>query len=154
MELKLYRNWKKETYTVGNLYVDGKLFCNTLEDKDRGLKKSDFLWKIKSKKVYGETAIPTGEYEILMDVVSLKYQAKEWYAKLCDGKMPRLKNVPGFDGILIHPGTTDLDTYGCILVGDNKKKGCVLNSRDTFSRLYVEMKKAYDLGEKIIIKII
>ena len=68
MEIKVDRKWKKDTYTIGNLYINGKFFGNTLEDKDRGLKQTDSLAIIQSKKVYGETAIPTGRYEILMNV--------------------------------------------------------------------------------------
>ena len=153
MKLLVDRKWKKETYTIGNLYVDGKLFCNTLEDRDRGLKKSDSLSIIKSKKIYGETAIPTGKYIITMNVVSPKYSAVKWYKNLCQGKMPRLLDVPGFEGILIHPGNTPFDTYGCILVGKNTIKGQVTQSKDTFSKLYKLMKKASDKGETIEIEI-
>jgi hypothetical protein len=73
MKILVDRKWKKETYTIGNLYIDGKLFCNTLEDRDRGLKKTDSLSIIKSKKVYGETAIPVGKYRVNMNVISPKY---------------------------------------------------------------------------------
>ena len=66
MKIKIERKWKKSTYTIGRLYVNGVYFCNTLEDKDRGLKSTDSLSIIKSKKVYGETAIPSGTYEILV----------------------------------------------------------------------------------------
>lgn len=153
MKILLDRKWKKETYTIGNLYVNGSLFCNTLEDRDRGLKKTDSLTTIKSKKIYGETAIPTGMYEIAMDITSPKYSAVKWYKNLCGGKMPRLKNVPGFEGILIHPGNTPFDTCGCILVGRNTIKGQVTQSKDTFSKLYKLMKAAYNKGEKIEIEI-
>ena len=153
MRLLVDRKWKKDTYTIGNLYVNGKLFCNTLEDRDRGLKKTDALSIIKSKKVYGETAIPTGTYKITMKVTSPKYSAVKWYWNLCKGMMPRLLDVPGFDGILIHPGNTPFDTYGCILVGKNTIKGQITQSKDTFSKLYKEMKKAVDKGEVIEIEI-
>lgn len=153
MKILVDRKWKKETYTIGKLYVNGSLFCNTLEDRDRGLKKTDSLTTIKSKKIYGETAIPTGTYEIAMDITSPKYSAVKWYKNLCGGKMPRLKNVPGFEGILIHPGNTPFDTYGCILVGMNTIKGQVTQSKDTFSKLYKLMKAAYSKGEKIEIEI-
>lgn len=154
MKLRLERRWKKATYTIGNLYVDGKYFCNTLEDKDRGLNRYDAVERIKAKKVYGETAIPTGAYDVLMDVVSPKYKAVEWYRKLCEGKMPRLDRVPGFDGILIHPGTTALDTLGCILVGENKKVGQLLNSRVTFARLYALLKAAAGRNEAITLDVV
>ena len=67
--------------------------------------------------------------------------------------MPRLLNVPGFEGILIHPGNTSFDTYGCILVGKNTIKGQVTQSKDTFAKLYKEMKNAADKGEVIEIEI-
>ena len=153
MLILIQRKYKKGTYTIGNLAIDGVWFCNTLEDADRGLKKSMTLQQIREIKVYGETAIPAGEYNIRMDVVSPKYKAVAWYKSLCGGKMPRLENVPGFDGILIHPGNTALDTYGCILVGLNTVRGKVTNSRQTFSDLYCRMEAAYKRGEKITVKI-
>lgn len=153
MKILVDRKWKKETYTIGNLYINGKLFCNTLEDRDRGIKKSDSLSVIKSKKIYGETAIPTGTYGVTMNITSPKYSAVKWYWNLCKGMMPRLLNVPGFEGILIHPGNTHFDTYGCILVGKNTIKGQVTQSKDTFAKLYKQMKAAADKGETIEIEI-
>ena len=153
MKLTLYRKYKKDTYTIGILYVDGVYFCETVEDRDRGLKQTDSLSKIKSIKVYGETAIPTGTYTIRMDIVSPKYSAVAFYRQLCGGKMPRIMDVPGFDGILIHPGNTALDSYGCVLPGRNKIKGGVTQSRDTFRALYNKMSVAHKKGEKIIIEI-
>lgn len=153
MKILIDRKWKKDTYTIGNLYVDGKLFCNTLEDKDRGIKKSDSLVTIKAKKVYGETAIPIGKYTVTLNVTSPKYAAIKWYWNLCKGMMPRLMNVPGFDGILIHPGNTPLDTYGCILVGKNTIKGQITQSKDTFAKLYKLMKERASNGEIIELEI-
>ena len=153
MKLEIERKWPKATYTIGRLYVDGVLFCNTLEDRDRGLKQSDNLDYIKTRKVYGETSIPKGTYTVSMNVTSPKYAAVSWYWQLCKGKMPRLRDVPGFDGILIHPGNTALDTLGCILVGKNTKVGQLTESKATFKALYKEMKKASDRGEVIEITI-
>ena len=152
MKLRVERRWRKDTYTIGRLYVDGVFFCNTLEDKDRGLKQSDSLSKIKQVKVYSETAIPVGTYKVAMDIVSPKFRAVAWYKDLCDGKMPRVMNVPGYEGILIHPGTSALDTAGCLLVGQNKVKGKLLNSRVTFAELYTKMLKAHNAGEEITIE--
>lgn len=154
MKLKIDRKWRKSTYTVGILYVDGVRFCETLEDKDRGLFQGDTLSQIKSLKVYGETAIPIGTYTVAMDVLSPKYSAVKWYKDLCGGKMPRLLDVPGFEGILIHPGNTALDSYGCILVGRNTKVGMVTESKATFKKLYKKMRAAHDRGEKITITIV
>lgn len=153
MKILVERKWKKDTYTIGKLYINGVYFCNTLEDKDRGLKQKDPLSFIRTKKVYGETAIPTGIYRITMDVVSPKYSAVGWYYNLCKGRMPRLLNVPGFEGILIHPGNTALDTYGCILVGKNTVVGKVTDSKNTFAKLYKQMKAARDKNEEITIEI-
>ena len=104
--------------------------------------------------MYAETAIPTGTYKVAMTVTSPKYAAVAWYWKLCQGKMPRLLNVPGFDGILVHPGSTALDSAGCILPGKNTKVATVTESRATFEKLYKLMKKAHDKGEEITIEIV
>lgn len=155
MKLTVERKWPKETYTIGRLYVDGELFCNTLEDRDRGLRQGDSLASIKVRKVYGETAIPKGTYRVAMNTVSPKYAAVDWYKNLCGGKMPRIVNVPGFDGILIHPGGSNgpLDTMGCILVGKNTIVGKLTESKATFQKLYKRMKAASDRGETITIEI-
>jgi Family of unknown function (DUF5675) len=140
MKITLERKYKKASYTIGKLYIDGVYFCDTLEDTDRGLKQSDPLTTLKSKKVYGETAIPTGTYKITMDVVSPKFASKSW-AAFCGGKLPRLIDVPAYDGVLIHVGNKPADTLGCILVGENKTKGQVNNSTVTFKKLYEKLAK-------------
>lgn len=138
MKLKLKRIAKTDGYTIGKLYIDGVYFCDTLEDTDRGIKQDTPLTEITQKKIKRETAIPTGTYKITMDVVSPKYSVREAY-KFCDGKLPRLLNVPGYDGILIHIGNYPKDTEGCILVGKNSVKGAVMNSTDTFKKLYEKL---------------
>lgn len=153
MKLLVDRKWKKEAYTIGRLYIDGVLFCNTLEDKDRGLKQTDSLATIQSKKVYGETAIPTGTYNVRMDIKSPKYSLLSWYKNLCKGFMPRLENVPGWSGILIHPLNSPDQTLGCLGVGKNTQVGKLTDSKNTFAKLYKKMKTAYDKGEKITIEI-
>lgn len=154
MKIKVDRKWKKATYTIGRLYIDGIFYCNSLEDKDRGLKQTDHPDYIKTRKVAGETAIPTGTYTVAMNVTSPKYSAVSWFWNLCQGKMPRLLNVPGFDGILIHPGSTALDTRGCLLCGKNTKVGQLTESRVCFQQIYKLMKEAYDKGEEITIEIV
>lgn len=154
MKLRLERRWPKATYTIGRLYVDGVYFCNTLEDKDRGLKQTDSKSLIASKKVYGETAIPKGEYSVVLNVLSPKYAGVSWYKQTTGGYMPRLLDVPGFDGILIHPGNTAVDTLGCILVGRNTQVGRLTQSKDTFAALYKKMKAAWNKGEGISIEIV
>ena len=153
MKVKVERRWPKPTYTIGRLYIDGIYYCNTLEDRDRGLKQTDPLAHITAKKVAGETAIPKGTYGVAMNVTSPKYAGVAWYWQFCRGKMPRLLAVPGFDGILIHPGTDALSTRGCILVGRNTKVGKLTESRACFQELYKLMKEAADRGETITIEI-
>lgn len=153
MKLVADRAWKQNTYTVSRLFVDGKRFYEVLEDKDRGLKQSDSKERIKSIKVPGETAIPRGTYAITLNVTSPKYAAVKWYWDFCRGKMPRLLNVPGFDGILIHPGSSALDSAGCLLCGRNTVKGKLTSSRETFKALYKKMEEAAKRGEEITIEI-
>ena len=141
MELRLERKWKKEKYTIGNLYVDGKFFCNTIEDRDRGLRQDLPLSVNQKRKVKNETAIPTGRYRVTLGVKSPKMSQRPAY-DFCQGYVPRLINVPAFDGILIHIGNTERDSAGCIIVGENKVKGEVINSTETFHRLYDVLKKA------------
>ena len=152
MKLVADRQWRKETYTISRLFVDGERFYEILEDRDRGLKQTDSLEKIKKEKVPGETAIPSGTYEITLDVTSPKYAAVKWCWDFCRGKMPRLLNVPGYEGILIHPGSSALDSAGCPLCGRNTVKGKLTSSRNTFKELYKKMKAAADRGEKITIE--
>jgi hypothetical protein len=153
MKLVLKRIAKKSNYTIGKLYVDGTYFCDTLEDTDRGLSDSMKITEIQSKKVYGETAIPTGVYDVTLNVYSPKFGAKSFYKEVCNGYLPRLLNVKGFDGILIHSGNKPTDTLGCILVGENKAVGQVLNSQTTFKKLYTVLKQAIDDGGSITIRI-
>lgn len=124
MELRIQRIAKKEHYTIGRLCVNGEYVCDTLEDAVRDV-------KIKHK-----TAIPAGRYKVAMTVVSPKYsQSKYKWALRYGGKLPRLLDVPGFEGILIHVGNSVKDTSGCILVGENKVVGQLVNSTKTFYRL-------------------
>lgn len=153
LELLLDRKYKNETYTIGNLYVDGEWFCNTLEDKDRGLLQTMPIEEINKIKVYGETAIPTGRYVVRMDIVSPKYNGVKWYKDNFGGRMPRLESVKGFSGILIHSGNTALDSNGCILVGMNKAKGKVLDSRATFQKLWKILEQARKEGKTIYLTV-
>lgn len=154
MNLKLDRKYKKQSYTIGRLYINDEFFCNTLEDTDRGLDDSMSLEQIQRIKKPSMTAIPTGTYEITLDVYSPKFGTRSFYKEVCNGKVPRLLNVKGFDGILIHAGNTHIDTSGCLLVGNNTQVGKVLNSQDTFRRLYAKLKEAYDKEEDIKITIV
>ena len=135
MTLLLKRIALRDTYTIGRLYIDGEYFCDTCEDKVRDLSKE--------KKVYGETAIPYGTYRVLWT-----------YSPKFKRYMPLVDNVPYFQGIRIHSGNTAKDSAGCILVGENKVKGKVINSRATVNKLYPIIQKAClsKEGCKIIIQ--
>ena len=153
MELLVKRVARRDEYTIGRLYINGVKFSDTLEDCDRGLTQDMPLEEIKAKKVYGKTAIPTGTYEIDMNTISPKFQARSW-AKPYGGKLPRLLNVPGYEGVLLHPGSYSSDTSGCLLVGKNSIKGMVTESRKTFMDLMSHyLLPAKVRGEKITISI-
>lgn len=134
MKLVLQRIYTGAEYTIGRLTVDGMRFSDTLEDPVRDL--------TKEKKIAGNTAIPAGTYEIVVNV-SPKFKRL----------LPRLLNVPHFDGILIHRGNTAADTAGCILVGENKAKGMVLNSTPYEKRLVEMTLEAQSSCEDITIEI-
>lgn len=121
MKLILERIYKAETYTIGKLFIDGKLFCDVLEDKVRPF----------GEKVYGKTAIPAGKYKVILNV-SNRFKCL----------MPLLLNVPTFDGIRIHSGNTHEDTHGCLLVGKNTEKGKITESKKTFTELMSILKLA------------
>lgn len=143
MELNIKRIARRETYTVGRLYIDGKYFCDTLEDKDRGLRQDMPTAVIRATKRKGITAIPTGRYRVTLAVQSPKFSKRAIY-QFCNGYLPRLINVPGYDGVLIHIGNTARDTEGCLLVGRNTQVGKVLDSRKTFIELYDRLLGAKD----------
>lgn len=91
------------------------------------------LKTIQRIKLPKETAIPKGTYKITLDVISPKYSTKDFYIKNANkGRLPRLLNVPGYEGVLIHCGNIAADSAGCLIVGRNKKVGMVLDSKETF----------------------
>lgn len=127
--LRLERECLEER-TLGKLYINKEFFCSTIEDKYRDLSKE--------KKVYGETCIPFGTYKVIINM-------SPKYGRL----MPRLLDVPHFDGILIHYGNTEQDSAGCLLVG--KRSGQkVINSRDTFNRLFARLEKYSNIKIEIV----
>lgn len=149
MKLTVKRIAKKPTYTIGKLYIDGVYFCDTVEDTDRGLFQGQSLDLIKKIKIPNKTAIPTGTYKLTLNVISPKYSKKAIYQEICKGRVPRLLDVPGYDGVLIHIGNSADDSSGCILVGQNKVVGKVINSTETFRKLYNKIKGQKDLTIKI-----
>ena len=138
MKLTLKRIALRSTYTIGRLYVDGNYFCDTLEDTVRDLNKNG-KFDNGEKKVYAKTAIPYGTYEI-----------KWTYSPRFKKYTPQLMNVPSFEGIRIHAGNTSADTEGCLLLGENKKVGMVLNSRATINKFYQLIKEACSKGKVTI----
>lgn len=127
MKLTLKRIFKGEKYTIGKLHIDGEYFCDTLEDA------------IRDEKVYGETAIPIGTYKV---TITLSPRFRRW--------LPLLHDVPNFEGVRIHRGNTPEDTHGCILVGQNKIKGQVVNSAYTEIELMKRLKGEKDITIEII----
>lgn len=138
MKLTLKRIALRSTYTIGRLYVDGNYFCDTLEDTVRDLNKNG-KFDNGEKKVYGKTAIPYGTYEI-----------KWTYSPRFKKYTPQLMNVPSFEGIRIHAGNSSQNTQGCLLLGQNKKVGMVLNSRATINKFYPMIKEACSNGKVTI----
>lgn len=149
MELTLKRKYLKKGYTIGDLYIDGEWFCNTIEDEVRTLNSA-------ADKVYGKTAIPYGRYQVAMNIISPKFCTMPFYKEVCQGRVPRLLNVPFFDGILIHvaDGSRGADlVQGCIGIGLNKIKGGLTNGKQKFEELYHILSEAYENGELIYITI-
>lgn len=142
MELRVERLWLRENYTVGRLYVNNEFFSNTLEDKIIDKNKNG-IFDNGEKKVYGESAIPYGKYKVVYN-----------YSPKFGRNLPRLLDVPHFEGILIHPGNTAKDSFGCILVGKNTSKGMLSESRYTSDKLNEIIDAAQKRGEEITIEIV
>lgn len=131
----------KPEYTIGNLYVNGEFYCNILEDTVRDLNKNG-TFDCGELKIKGHTAIPYGEYEI-----------KVTYSPKFKRNLPLLLNVKHFEGIRIHRGNSNRDSSGCLLPGENTKKGMVLNSTKYELELTRMIEECNKKGEKVTIKI-
>jgi hypothetical protein len=140
MELTLKRTEFNQTNTIGQLYINNEFYCDVLEDKDRGLNKLQSKEQLMSLKIKHETAIPYGVYEVIIS-----------HSPRFKRALPLLLNVPVFEGIRIHPGNTEADSSGCLLVG-NKVGSKIINSKSTFNKLY-KLLLATLLKEKIYIEI-
>lgn len=107
MKIEVIRDIFTEKETLGKMFIDGEFFCYTLEDA------------IRPQKIKHKTAIQKGCYEVV-------YVPSPKYGRL----MPKLLDVPNFEGILIHGGNTNRDTSGCILVAfkRNEEKGYIWSS--------------------------
>jgi hypothetical protein len=130
MRLRVERKWLTAAATIGLLTVDGVNECFTLEDK------------VRAEKVYGETAIPAGTYNVVIT-----------HSKRFKRDLPLLEDVPNFEGVRIHPGNTAADTDGCLLVGTSKGPDVIFESRKAFDALYNKIKSALDAGEKVTLEI-
>ena len=124
MKLELKRAVKTPESTIGQLSVDGVFQCYTLEDVTRT-----------GSKVFGQTAIPAGEYKVII-TMSPKFKRL----------LPLIVDVPGFDGIRIHPGNTAKDTEGCILVGTSSGLNVVNNSRVAFDALFSKLQNTSNIS--------
>ena len=154
MLITVKRIYTCSLYTISHVYVDSSYICDALEDTDRMLDDSMSEAEIYAKKIKARTAIPTGKYRVLMDIISYKYSKSKYYQRICDCKVPRLFNVRGYSGILIHTGNTHEDTEGCILLGYNSIKGKVVNSKQAFEKFYRILRNAHDMGQPIWCEII
>lgn len=142
MKLKLIRVFLGPEYTIGRLSINGVTYCDTLEDPNRDTNRNG-IFDDGETKIAGNTCIPFGTYKVIVDV-SPKFGRE----------LPRLLNVPHFDGILIHRGNTAKDTAGCILPGENTVKGKVLNSTIYEIDLTKRIKEAIAKGEEVTIEIV
>lgn len=130
LELKIDRMWKKPDWTISNFIINGVKLCESLEDTDRGLRQDMTLAQIKKIKKEGITAIPSGRYEVVLR-----------YSPHFKRETPWIKDVPGYQWILIHAGNNPKNTRGCVLPGENKAKGKVLNSRKYEDIITAEIRK-------------
>ena len=142
MEIRVKRIARKDGYTIGRMSLNGSYFCDTLEDTDRGLKSTMSEEEILSKKRKGITAIPTGEYDVIL-TFSPKFKRV----------LPLLLNVPGYQYIRVHHGNLPSSTDGCLLVGENKVKGQIINSRATLEKLMSVLLECEKRKEKVTILI-
>lgn len=132
MKLELKRTALKAGYTIGRLSIDGKYFCDTLEDTVRDTNRNG-VFDNGERKIHGRTAIPYGRYKVTLTL-------SPRFGRI----LPLLHDVPQFTGVRIHSGNTADDTEGCILVGYNRAVGKVLDSRKTEQRLVNMMIDRYE----------
>lgn len=117
MNLLLIRDTFTDKSTTGRLYIEDTFECYTLEDV------------VREDKIYGKTAIPEGRYEVVLDM-SVRFKKE----------LPRLLNVPNFEGIRIHAGNKAEDTEGCILVGITRKEDWIGSSKIAMDSLISKLK--------------
>ena len=144
MQLELLRFDSRRDYTKGLLFIDGEFECYTLEDEYR------------TNKVYGETRIPDGTYNIKLRTEGTRHiRYSKRFPRVHKG-MLHLQDVPNFKWILIHIGNTDKDTAGCLLVGSrfrDKDSGILEYSTKAYLDLYPQVAEALSKGEEVNITI-
>lgn len=143
MEILVERLVFNYKYTEGKMYIDGEYFCDTLEDKDRGLDQTMSEEDIYAIKVYGETAIPTGLYKVI-----LSYSNK--FKKI----LPEILNVKCFSGARIHSLNFASQSLGCVGIGRKTDDGVISGGRKLQTILIQKMQTAIDNGENIKLLII
>lgn len=145
MNLILKRKHFLSHTTIGELYVNEAFCCYILEDIDRNLDQGMDLETIKKEKIYSQTAIPTGKY--IVDITHSQRYCKP---------MPIVLNVPGYEGIRIHPGNTDKDTSGCLIPGSKFDLTAqkVTESTIAFIKLFELLKATKDKKEVISLEIV
>lgn len=160
MELIDYRKYKNRklgsrVYCVSKFYIDKVYICDIMEDKDWGWDQNTPTGEIKSikSKNKSKTAIPCGRYRVRMDRVSPKFSKIKFYQDFCQGKVPYLCKVPGFEGILMHTGKDERSSAGCLILGRNTKVGGLTESEFCFKKAYRLMREAANRGEEIWITI-
>ena len=138
---------------MGRLSLEGHVLCDTLEPPSHGLTSATVPQTIRAIKRLGRSAIPTGVYRLVLGY-SPRFSPRPFY-KACGGLVPRLLNVSGFDGVLIHCGNTVVDTCGCILVGRRADSSTLVESQKTYSRLMRQFwQPATRRGEPMYLEII
>ena len=143
MYIQVNRIARRDGYTIGRMSLNEIYFCDTLEDTDRGLNSTMSVDKILAKKIKAQTAIPTGKYDVILT-----------FSPRFKRVLPLLLNVPGYQYIRVHNGNRPDSTEGCLLVGENKVKGQVINSRATLERLMSVLLECEKRKEKISITIV
>ena len=139
---------------MGRLYLGGHYLCDTLEPTSRGLSSATSLQSIRVIKRLGRTAIPVGVYRLILGY-SPRFSPRPFYKSCGGGLVPRLLNVSGYEGILIHCGNTVVDTCGCILVGRRADSSTLVQSQITYGRLMRQYwLPAAKQGESMFIEIV
>ena len=132
MKIDVVRNILDENSTISDIFIDGLFTCYGLEDKVR---------PPEEPKVFGETAIPYGTYDVVIS-----------FSPHFQRDLPLLVDVPNFEGVRIHPGNFPKDTEGCLLLGMGKSVDAITQSVAAFDRVFPQIRDAIERGEKVTIE--